>query len=71
LGVIKPGTKITIPNDYAAKMEMYIHKDLYYPVYLKIYDHKGLFEEYTFTNVELNPLFKDIEFSAKNPGYGF
>jgi outer membrane lipoprotein-sorting protein len=71
LGVIKAGTKLTIPNDYASKMEMYIQKDKYYPVYLKIYDHKGLFEEYTFTNIAINPSFKDIEFSPKNPDYGF
>ncbi len=71
LGTIKPGTKLTIPNDYASKMEMYIHKDKLYPVYLKIYDHKGLYEEYTFTNVELNAPLKDIDFSADNPNYGF
>ncbi len=71
LGTIKPGTKLTIPNDYASKMEMYIHKDKLYPVYLKIYDHKGLYEEYTFTNVELNAPLKDIDFSAENPNYDF
>jgi outer membrane lipoprotein-sorting protein len=71
LGVIKAGTKLTIPNDYASKMEMYIQKDKYYPIYLRIYDHKGLFEEYTFTNIVLDPSFKDIEFSPKNSDYGF
>jgi outer membrane lipoprotein-sorting protein len=71
LGTIKAGTKLTVPNDYASKMEMYIHKDKLYPVYLKIYDSKGLFEEYTFTNVELNAPLKDIDFSADNPAYGF
>ncbi|HEX2936293.1 MAG TPA: DUF1571 domain-containing protein [Bacteroidales bacterium] len=71
LGVIKKGTVLSVPNDYASKMEMYIHKDKLYPVYLKIYDHKGLYEEYTFTNVDLNAPLKDIDFSAENPNYDF
>lgn len=71
LGTIKAGTVLSIPNDYASKMEMYIHKDKLYPVYLKIYDHKGLYEEYTFSNVELNAPLKDIDFSAENPNYDF
>jgi outer membrane lipoprotein-sorting protein len=71
LGKINPGTKLVLPNDYAAKMELYIHKDKLYPVYLKIYDHKGLYEEYTFTNVIINPVFKSDVFSADNPSYKF
>jgi outer membrane lipoprotein-sorting protein len=71
LGKINPGTKLVLPNDYASKMELYIHKDKLYPVYLKIYDHKGLYEEYTFTNVIINPVFKSDVFSADNPSYKF
>jgi Protein of unknown function (DUF1571). len=69
--VIKPGTKLQIPNDYALKMELLIHKDKLYPVHLKIYDHKGVYEEYYFQQVTLNPPFKDIDFSEKNPDYKF
>lgn len=71
LGVIKKGTVLSVPNDYASKMEMYIHKDKLYPVNLKIYDHKGLYEEYTFTNVDLNAPLKNVDFSAENPNYDF
>lgn len=69
--VIKPGTKLVIPNDYALKMELLVHKDKLYPVHLKIYDHKGIYEEYYFQQVTLNPPFKDIDFSEKNPSYKF
>jgi hypothetical protein len=69
--VIKSGTKIIVPNDYASKMEFYIHKDKMYPVYLKVFDNKGLYEEYTFTQVILDPVFKDVDFSDKNPAYKF
>jgi hypothetical protein len=71
IGVIKPGTLITIPNDYASKMELYIHKEKFYPVHLKIFDHKGLYEEYTFSNVIINPKFTDLDFSENNPAYNF
>jgi outer membrane lipoprotein-sorting protein len=71
LGKIDAGTKLNVPNDYASKMELYIHKEKLYPVYLKIYDHKGLYEEYTFMNVIINPVFNGNVFSADNPNYNF
>jgi outer membrane lipoprotein-sorting protein len=67
----KPGTRLLVPNDYASRMELYVHVSQLYPVYLKIYDPKGLFEEFTFSNVSLNPLFRSIDFSHKNPEYHF
>jgi len=69
--VFKPGTRLVVPNDYASKMELYVHTTQHYPVYLKIYDNKGLFEEFTFLNVQLNPPFRNIDFSYKNPAYKF
>jgi outer membrane lipoprotein-sorting protein len=71
IGKIKPGTVIIVPNDYASKMELYIHKEKYYPVQLKIYDHKGLYEDYSFLNVIINPKFTDKDFSEDNPAYHF
>jgi outer membrane lipoprotein-sorting protein len=71
LNTIKPGTRLILSNDYASKMELYIHKDKLYPVYIKIYDNKGLYEEYTFINVVINPVFKNDAFSADNSKYNF
>jgi hypothetical protein len=68
---IAPGSKLTIPNDYASKIELYINQDKLYPIDLKIYDPKGLFEEYTFTDVDINPEFDTMVFSATNPLYRF
>jgi outer membrane lipoprotein-sorting protein len=68
---IKTGTTLTIPSDYASKMELYVQKDKFYPVCMRIYDSKGLYEEYTFNDVVINQAFKDIDFSADNPKYGF
>jgi hypothetical protein len=69
--VINPGTKLLIPNDYASKMELYVHKDKFYPVYIKVFDNKGIYEEYYFQHVIINPTFTDLDFSAKNPAYNF
>lgn len=68
---VKPGSKITVPNDYASKMELYIHKDKFYPVFLQVFDRKGLYEEFSFLQVVLNPPFKEIDFSEDNPAYKF
>ena len=71
LNPIKTGTKITIPNDYASKMEILVNKEKLYPIYLKIYDDKGVYEEYNFQQVILNPVFTDLDFSETNPAYKF
>jgi outer membrane lipoprotein-sorting protein len=62
-GTIKKGTTLILPNDYATKMELYIHKEKLYPVNLRVYDNKGLFEEFTFLQVVVNQTLKDIDFS--------
>jgi hypothetical protein len=69
--VIHPGTRLTIPNDYGSRIELFIHQDKLYPVDLKVYDPKGLYEEYIFTDVEINPVYDESVFSAENPSYRF
>jgi outer membrane lipoprotein-sorting protein len=69
--VIKPGTKLIVPSDYASKMELYVHTDKFYPVYLRVYDNKGLYEEYSFFGVTINAKFTDTDFAKDNPDYGF
>jgi hypothetical protein len=71
IGSIKAGTRITVSNDYASKMDLYIHKEKLYPVNIKVYDNKGLYEEYLFSQVDMNPALKDIDFSESNPEYHF
>ena len=68
---IEPGTKLIIPSDYASKMELYVHKEKFYPVCLRVYDNKGLYEEYSFFDVTINPKFTETDFSKDNPDYGF
>ncbi|GAB4455450.1 MAG: hypothetical protein Fur0028_10510 [Bacteroidales bacterium] len=68
---LKPGQIITLPSDYARKIILYIDKTLYIPIKIEVYDNIGLFEEYLFEDIELNPVFKNEEFSQSYNEYEF
>jgi len=68
---LTPGTTIMVPSDYAKQIVMYIDQKREFPVGLKNYDDKGLFQEYTYVEYELNPTFSKLDFSIENPDYGF
>jgi hypothetical protein len=68
---VPAGKTIKIPSDYASKMLIYLHKTQTYPVYIRISDPKGVFEEYKFTEVILNPAYTTADFWAENPKYHF
>ncbi len=68
---INPGQIIKIPNDYANKIIIYIEKQRMIPVVMKIYDDKGLYEYYEFSNISINPEIKPGEFSREYAEYGF
>jgi outer membrane lipoprotein-sorting protein len=68
---IKPGTEILLPSDYAKQIVLYIDKELMVPVGVKAFDDKGLFEEYNYSNIKINPTFKEADFDCNNPSYGF
>jgi hypothetical protein len=67
----KEGIKIKVPTDYAKRIIVYVDKEKFVPIGLKVYDDKGLFEEYTYTNIQINPDFSPQEFQIDNPSYGF
>lgn len=70
-GLLKPGSTIKIPTDYGKTIILYIDKNLQIPVGVKIFDEEGLFEEYTYLDVKINPEFQAEEFDINNPAYGF
>ena len=67
----RAGIKIKIPTDYAKQIIVYIDRERLVPIGLKVYDDKGLFEEYTYRNIVINPEFPDNVFDSANPEYGF
>ena len=68
---VKEGQTIKIPNCFAKKIELYLDKNSYLPVIEVIYDDKGLFAQYEFGSLILNPVFKPEEFTAKYKDYKF
>lgn len=66
-----PGKTIYIPNSYAKKTEIYIDKILKLPILQKIYDDKGLFEQYEYLDVQLNPVISEEEFTEDYDDYDF
>jgi len=67
----KVGQILNIPNAYAKSTILVIRKDINLPMYIKVYDEKGLLEEYSFSHFQLNPTIEDAEFTENYPGYHF
>jgi hypothetical protein len=68
---LNPGMYIKVPVDYARQFILYIDPKKKLPVGIKIYDEKGLFEEYTYLDILTNPVFSLLDFERNNPAYGF
>ncbi|MDP2385200.1 MAG: DUF1571 domain-containing protein [Bacteroidota bacterium] len=68
---VKAGQVIKVPNSYAKHVVIYLDKENFLPVGSRIHDQNGLFEQYDYLNLQLNPIFEDAEFTKKFPGYGF
>ena len=60
-----------IPIDYSPKMVIYLDSNKLIPMLMKIYDEKGVFEMYEYSDVELNNEFKSDDFSIDNKSYNF
>jgi outer membrane lipoprotein-sorting protein len=68
---VKPGQVIQMPNAYAAKTVLYIDKVTYMPIFQAMYDEKGLYEQYEFLNLQVNPKIPDEEFTRDYKDYNF
>lgn len=68
---VKPGQVIELPNDYSNKLELYVDKVRMIPLVMKVYDDKGLYEYYEYSNVKLNPVLRPDDFKKDNSDYGF
>lgn len=68
---VKAGQTIKVPNSLCKKIEMYIDKETYLPLYQKLFDEKGLMATYEYTNLKINPHFHADEFNAEFKDYDF
>lgn len=53
---------IKVPISYVNTIDLYISKNNFLPVYQSFKDEKGVFEEYEYRNVVINPEFNKNEF---------
>ncbi|OFY96606.1 MAG: hypothetical protein A2491_02995 [Bacteroidetes bacterium RIFOXYC12_FULL_35_7] len=67
----KLGMTVKIPNDYATKMDIWLDKETFLPVIMKIYDDLGVYEEYEFINMKVNLKFDTKEFTQDYKDYNF
>jgi hypothetical protein len=68
---IEPGQIIKMPSDYAKKVNIFLDAGTYLPYLIKVFDDEGLFQEYYFKNVRVNPYFSSSDFDPDNPNYNF
>jgi hypothetical protein len=70
-GFLKKGKKLLVPTLYCKKAIIYLDQKTCLPVSISLYDDKGLFENYDFTNIETNPQIKPEEFTKAYKDYRF
>ncbi|MEO9964641.1 MAG: DUF1571 domain-containing protein [Reichenbachiella sp.] len=68
---VKPGQVIMIPNDYSPKLNLVIDSEQYIPLKMEVIDTLGLYEQYEYSDVVINPDLKMQDFSEENEAYGF
>jgi outer membrane lipoprotein-sorting protein len=68
---IKEGQTIQVPNAYAKLTLLLLDKELLLPINIKVFDDKGLFETYEYSDLKVNQPIPDVEFSKEFPGYNF
>lgn len=69
--ILAPGQVIKVPNYYAKTVILYIDQFYNLPIGVKVYDDKGLFEEYNYHFLQVNPKFDEKEFTRDYKDYKF
>ena len=69
--ILTPGQVIKVPNYYAKTVILYIDQFYNLPIGVKVYDDKGLFEEYNYHFLQVNPKFDENEFTRDYKDYKF
>jgi hypothetical protein len=70
-GFLKKGRRLKVPNLYCKRAVIYIDDHLMLPVSISLYDDKGLFESYDFSDIQVNKPFRPGEFEREFREYGF
>ena len=70
-GYLKKGSIIKVPTLYCQKAVLFIDDHLALPISLSLFDDKGLFESYDYSNVQINVPIPAAEFSRDFSAYNF
>lgn len=70
-GFLKKGRLIKVPNLFCKKAVVYIDEQKLLPVAISLFDDRGLFESYGFSDIVVNSNFEKDEFSVSNRAYRF
>jgi len=68
---VKAGQIIKVPNAYAKYVLLYIDKLNFLPIGVRVFDDMGLYEQYDYFNVQVNPVFEEAEFTRNFKDYKF
>jgi LysM repeat protein len=68
---LKKGQIIKVPNSYCRSVTLYIDKFYFVPISVRVIDDKGLFEEYNYHFLQVNPKFEEGEFTRTYKDYKF
>lgn len=66
-----PGKKLKVPSDYGKRIVLYVDKATNLPLCQFIYDEIGLYEQYEFYDVQVNPTLAPKELTADYEKYKF
>ncbi len=69
--ILKVGSVIKIPTWYCKTVTIYIDQLYFLPISIKVSDDKGLFEEYNYHFLQVNPKFEEGEFTRDYKDYKF
>jgi outer membrane lipoprotein-sorting protein len=69
--ILKVGQKLKVPNAYAKDVTLYIDQLYFLPIGVKVSDDKGLYEQYDYFFLQVNPKIEDAEFTKTFKGYKF
>lgn len=69
--ILKKGQVIRIPTWYCKSVVLYIDQFYFVPISIRVSDERGLFEEYNYYYLQVNPKFEEGEFSKEYRDYKF
>jgi hypothetical protein len=69
--ILKKGQVLKVPNSYAKDVTLYIDQLYFLPIGVKVLDDKGLYEQYDYHFLQVNPKIDDIEFTTEYKDYKF